>query len=195
MRRRIGRVLRFAAGAGLFFASRAEAIGGRLPPYEERIFRAANGASDAIRVPVRAVMQAGTFVTVPIAATVAFLAGRRRLAAKLLVGGTLAWFGAKAAKPLGGRERPRGVLGDDVNVREEIEGDLGWVSGHTTVATTLAFAAGEELSAWTRPLLGGVVGAVGFGRMYVGAHLPHDIVGGAGLGMMISAVLPRGDDA
>lgn len=188
-------MLRFAVGAGLFFVSRAEAIGGRLPRYEERIFRAANGASETIRIPVRAVMQAGTFVTVPIAATIAFLAGRRRLAAKLLVGGTIAWFGAKAAKPLGGRERPRGVLGDDVIVREEIEGDLGWVSGHTAVATTLAFAAGEELPGWTRPLLGGVVGAVGFGRMYVGAHLPHDIVGGAGLGMMISSVLPRAGDA
>lgn len=194
MRPSVRRLARFGAGATLFFASRAEAMGGRLPPYEEQIFRAANGASDAIRVPVRAVMQAGTFVTVPIAAALAYMAGRRRLAAKLLVGGTVAWFGAKAAKPLGGRERPKGVLGDDVRIRESIEGDLGWVSGHTAVATTLAFAAGEELPGWTRPLLGCVVGAVGFGRMYVGAHLPHDVVGGAGLGMMISSVLPLAED-
>ena len=117
--------VRFLIGAGLFFASWAEALGGRLPPYEEQIFRAANGASDSIRVPVRAVMQAGTFMTVPIAATIA-------------------WVGAKAIKPLGGRQRPKGVLDEGVVLREKIEGDLGWVSGHTAVATTLAFAAGRS---------------------------------------------------
>ena len=186
--------VRILIGAGLFFASWAEALGGRLPPYEEQIFRAANGASDSMRVPVRAVMQAGTFMTVPIAATIAFLAGRRRLAAKLLAGGTIAWVGAKAIKPLGGRQRPKGVLDEGVVLREKIEGDLGWVSGHTAVATTLAFAAGEELPRWTRPLLGSVVGTVGFGRMYVGAHLPHDVVGGVGLGMMVSSLLPLAED-
>jgi membrane-associated phospholipid phosphatase len=28
--------------------------------------------------------------------------------------------------------------------------------------------------------------------MYVGAHLPHDVIGGIGLGMVIFAVLPPG---
>lgn len=155
---------------------------------EERVFRAANGASDGLKVPVRAVMQAGTFVTVPIASAVAFLAGRRRLAARLALGGTAAWLLAKGAKPLGGRPRPEGVL-EDVRTREGIEGDLGWVSGHTTVATTLALTASPEVPAWARPVLGGVVGVTGFGRMYVGAHLPLDLVGGAGLGMTIAAAV------
>ncbi|HEY2964914.1 MAG TPA: phosphatase PAP2 family protein, partial [Actinomycetota bacterium] len=115
-----------------------------------------------------------------------------RLAASLAVGGTIAWVGAKLAKPFGGRARPQGVL-PDVTIREGIEGDLGWVSGHTAVATTLALVAAEELPRTARPLLAGIVGTVGFGRMYVGAHLPHDIVGGAGLGMMISAVIPPAD--
>jgi undecaprenyl-diphosphatase len=138
-------------------------------------------------------MQAGTFGTVPAVATVVFLTGRRQLAAKVLVGGTLAWVGAKAIKPYGGRARPAGVL-PDVIIREGIEGDLGWVSGHTAVATTMAGILADDLPR-LRPVLAAVVVATAFGRMYVGAHLPYDTVGGAGLGMMISAALPSTDDA
>ena len=157
---------------------------------EERIFRAANGVSDSIVVPARALMQAGTFGSVPAAAVVALLARRRRLAAGLAVGGTAAWLLAKAAKPLGGRARPQGVL-PDVRIREKIAGDLGWPSGHTAVATTLALVAAPDLSAWARPVLAGAVLSTGFGRMYVGAHLPLDLAAGAGLGMMIASVVRR----
>jgi undecaprenyl-diphosphatase len=181
--------LRFGLGTALFLGSFLEAKGARLPAYEERIFRAVNGASDGVRLPVRAIMQAGTFATVPAVSAVALLAGRRRLAASLLVSGTAAWLGAKAAKPLAGRARPEGVLGD-VQLREGITGDLGWVSGHMAVATTLAFVGSEAVPRWARPALFVVAAITGSGRMYVGAHLPHDVVGGAGLGMMISALVP-----
>jgi undecaprenyl-diphosphatase len=184
------RAVRLGVGAALFFGSRQEALGGRVAPYEKRIFRWANGADDRLRVPVRAIMQAGTFATVPAVAVVAFLAGRRRLALNVLVAGTVAWYGAKAAKPLSGRQRPKGIFGDDVHIREGIQGDLGWVSGHTTVATTLALVLADDLPGWTKPLLAAAVGITGFGRMYVGAHLPHDLTGGLGLGMAIAAVTP-----
>jgi membrane-associated phospholipid phosphatase len=187
--RRLGR---FTLGAGLFLVSLAEARRDGLPDYEERVFRTVNRASDRIRVPVRAIMQAGTFATVPAVSALALVTGRRRLAARLAVGGTIAWVGAKLVKPFGGRARPQGVL-PDVTIREGIEGDLGWVSGHTAVATTLALVAAEELPPTARPLLVGIGGSVGFGRMYVGAHLPHDVVGGAGLGLMISATIPPAD--
>ena len=160
--------------------------------YEEQTFRLVNGASDRIRLPVRGVMQAGTFGTVPAVAALALLFRRPRLAAGLAVGGTLAWVLAKLVKPFAGRDRPAGVL-PDVTLRERIEGDLGWVSGHTAVATTLAFVAADELTRSARPVLVAIVGMVGFGRMYVGAHLPEDVVGGAGLGMMISAVIPSAE--
>jgi membrane-associated phospholipid phosphatase len=181
--------LRFGLGSALFLGSFLEAKGGRLPPYEERLFRGVNEASDGLRVPVRAIMQAGTFPTVPAVAAVALLTGRRRLAASLLASGTTAWLGAKAAKQLAGRARPDAVL-EDVRVREGIAGDLGWASGHMAVATTLAFVGGEAVPRWARPVLLAVAAITGAGRIYVGAHLPHDVVGGAGLGMMISALVP-----
>ena len=183
------RAVRFGLGSALFLGSFVEARRGPLPAYEERIFRGVNGASDRICVPVRIIMQAGTFATVPAVAAVALLSGRRRLATSLLASGTAAWLGAKAAKPLAGRARPEAVLGE-VRVREGITGDLGWVSGHMAVATTLAFVTGQAVPRWARPLSVAVVGITGLGRMYVGAHLPHDVVGGAGLGMMISALVP-----
>jgi glycosyltransferase 2 family protein len=181
------RLARVGVGVGLLAGSWLALRDGPISVREERLFRAINDLPDTIRTPVRAVMQAGTFVTVPIAAGAAALAGRRRLAARLLVGGTAAWFGAKAVKPLGGRDRPAGLL-DRVHLREGIEGDLGWVSGHAAVSTTLALIAADALPA-AAPALAAVVAATGFGRIYVGAHLPHDVIGGVGLGAVIAGVL------
>jgi membrane-associated phospholipid phosphatase len=173
-------------GAGLFEASRRAA---RRPiePSEEVVFRAANGAGDRLRVPVRAVMQAGTFVTVPTVALLLGMTGHRRLATQVAIGGTAAWLLAKAAKPLGGRSRPEGVL-EDVTKREHIAGDLGWVSGHTAVSTTLAATIASVYPRATVPLAA-VVATTAFGRMYVGAHLPLDLVGGAGLGLVIAGAV------
>ncbi len=185
------RLVRAIAGSALIAGSLAEVRKPGVAPWEEALFRRANEAPDTWRVPLWVVMQAGTLGTVPGAAAVAALAGRRRLAMRLLVGGLLAWYGAKALKPVGGRERPGQVLGS-CRIREGIAGDLGWVSGHACVATTLALTVADELPEWAAPILAGVVAAVGFGRMYVGAHLPHDLVGGTGLGMVISTLLPPG---
>ena len=178
---------RAAVGASMVAVSFREARKLEMPAGELRIFRGANDAPDILRIPVRSVMQAGTFVTVPIATAVATATGRRRLAGELATGGTLAWLGAKVLKRFGGRGRP-GALLPDVRLRESIGGDLGWVSGHTAVATTLAAIAWPHVPRSTRPVLVAVVAITAFGRMYVGAHLPLDLVGGAGLGLVVSAL-------
>jgi membrane-associated phospholipid phosphatase len=181
---------RFATGAALVGASFLAARRPEVARREEGIFRAANGLSDRVRTPVRAVMQAGTFATVPTVAVIAWAAHRPSLARALALGGTATWLLAKPLKRLGGRERPAAVLADVVTLREHIGGDLGWPSGHTAVATTLAAILAPEMPAAATPILAAVVAEVGFARMYVGAHLPHDVVGGVGLGMMVSALAP-----
>jgi glycosyltransferase 2 family protein len=176
------------AGLALFEVSRLLARRRRIDLLEERIFRAANEADDRLRVPVWSIMQAGGFGTVPAVAGVLVIAGRRRLAVEAAVGGTAAWVLAKAAKQLGGRPRP-GRLLSDVRIRERIGGDLGWLSGHTAIATTLALTLAPVAPPPARVVLTGVVATTAFGRMYVGAHLPLDLVGGVGLGMMIAAAV------
>jgi len=166
----------------------------RLHAVEVRVFRCVNGAPDRLRVPVRAVMQAGTFATVPIVAAVLGLAGRRRIAAEIAVGGTAAWILAKAAKPLVGRPRPGRLLAS-VRTRERIEGDLGWVSGHTAVATTVALTLAPHASGRGRAALGAIVATTAFGRMYVGAHLPLDLAGGAGLGLVVASAMRTAESA
>ena len=178
---------RLAAGAALTGVSLLAARRPEVTAGEERIFRAANAVSDRVRAPVRAVMQVGTFVTVPTVAAIAWAAHRRSLATALALGGTASWLAAKTLKRVGGRARPAGALAEVV-LRERITGELGWPSGHTAVATTLAAILAPELPAAATPALAGIVAVVGFGRMYVGAHLPHDIVGGAGVGLIVSAV-------
>jgi len=180
----------FLAGAALFGASLVLVRRSGIGPVEEEIFRAANDAPDTLTIPVRSVMQMGTFGSVPAVSAVALLAGKPRLAAALGVGGTAAWVLAKQAKVLGGRPRPEGVL-MDVRTREKIDGDLGWLSGHTAVATTIAITGWPATPRWSHPLLVAGTLTTGFGRMFVGAHLPLDLVGGAGLGMMVSAVARR----
>jgi undecaprenyl-diphosphatase len=180
----------FLAGAALFEASLVLVRRPGIDPVEEGIFRAANDAPDALTIPVRSVMQMGTFGTVPVVSAVALLAGKPRLAAALGVGGTAAWVLAKQVKVLGGRPRPEGVLGD-VRTREKIAGDLGWLSGHTAVATSIAATTWVATPRRSHPLLAAGTLTTAFGRMFVGAHLPLDLVGGAGLGMMVSAVARR----
>src|SRR5215210_692647 len=152
---------RFAVGAGFLGVSLPAARRPEIAAREERVLRTANQAGDLIRIPVRTVMQAGTFATVPASAAVALATGRRSLARSLVLGGTSAWLLAKALKPLGGRDRPAGVL-RDVRIREQISGDLGWPSGHTAVATCLAAVLAQDLPA-AAPAVAAVVGAVGFG--------------------------------
>jgi membrane-associated phospholipid phosphatase len=175
-------------GLTMFEGSRVAAIRGAVDPREEDLFRAANRADDRIRLPVRVVMQAGTYGTVPASAGLVLALGRRRLAGQLAVTGTAAWLLAKAAKPMAARARPDRLL-EGVSTRESIGGDLGWLSGHVAVSTALGLTLSPALPWIGRAMLAGAVVTTAFGRMYVGAHLPLDLVGGAGLGMMVAVAV------
>jgi len=194
-RRRTSR--RNVAGVALglsVFAGSAQLARRARSQTETGIFRSANDLPNEAFLPIWSVMQYGTFGAVPVAAMVALAARKPRLAASIAVGGTAAWVTAKAAKRVVARGRPSSII-DGVQQRGTEEGDLGFPSGHAAVSTALTVVMWSEVSAsWRLPLVA-LTGLVPFGRMYVGAHLPLDLVGGSALGLAIGCAINivRGD--
>jgi membrane-associated phospholipid phosphatase len=133
-------------------------------------------------------MQYGTFGTVPALAGLAYRRGHRRLAAGIAVAGSSAWVGAKMAKRVIRRGRPTELL-EDVRIRGKEEGGLGFPSGHAAVSTAMTTVLAPRLG--TAGTAGAVAATahVGWARMYVGAHMPLDVVGGAAMGSALGGAI------
>lgn len=181
-----GDIFRVVTGLAVLAWLSVVAAGGALTRPERDAFRLVNDLPGWLDGPVRVVTQAGWIGAVPVVAAVAVLARRRRLAVDLALSGTAAWVLAKVVKDVAHRGRP-GVLLEDVILRGVPATGHGFVSGHAAVAAALATVASSDVSRRTRRLLWAVVWAVAAARVYSGAHLPLDVVGGAALGWAIGA--------
>jgi undecaprenyl-diphosphatase len=130
-------------------------------------------------------MQLGTLVGPAAVAIAAVWLGRDRLlAVASIIAGLVAWFGAKAVKQMIERSRPVEYL-PDVDVREGSGEGLGYISGHSAVATTAAVMAMAMLPRQWRPVAAAVAALVGIARIIYGVHLPADVVGGWSFGTLI----------
>ena len=153
---------------------------------ERSVFDAVNSVPGLPFAPVWLLMQAGNVAAVAVAALGALVARRPRLAVGLIVAGALAYAGAKVVKQCVTRGRP-GTLVDDVTYHGAVAEGLGFVSGHAGVAVALAVVAFPYLGRRWRWVAAGVAVFVCVARVYVGAHLPLDVVGGAALGVAVGA--------
>lgn len=160
----------------------------RIGPLEAHAFRAVNRLPDSLYRPAWVVMQGGNALAVPATAAVAWCAGRPRLARRLLAGGLLAWLLAKVVKRAYRRPRPAALV-DGTGVRGREPTGLGFVSGHAAVSTALALAVRPELGRTGRALAGLALPTICASRLYVGAHLPLDVLGGVALGVAVDAVV------
>ena len=160
---------------------------------EQAVFRCVNDLPDRLYPPVWLVMQAGTIAGyMPVAAAAAAVAGRRSLAGRLLAGGVGTWLLAKVVKRAHRRPRPTALI-----ARTHCRGQGGDRAGAMCpaiagIATALAVTAWPELGPVTRAAAVVAVPVVATSRMYVGAHPPFDILGGAALGLALEGAIGIG---
>jgi undecaprenyl-diphosphatase len=127
------------------------------------------------------VMQLGVIGAVPLVAVLALATRRLRLALDAVLAAGSIYLIAKLVKEFVQRGRPQTLL-EDVNILGEPARGLGYVSGHSAVAVALATVASPYLGRRARRVAWVLAGCVCVARMYVGSHLPFDVVGGAALG-------------
>lgn len=159
-----------------------------VPGAEATAFRVLNGTTVLPFILVWPVMQLGNLLVVPAAALFAAAIRRWRLAGELLVAGAGTYLLAKTVKGIVPRGRPDGLLADVVIRGAEAHG-RGFISGHAAVLATLAAVAWPWLGRRGRIAAVVLVAVVALTRLYVGAHLPLDVVGGVGLGLAVAGLV------
>jgi undecaprenyl-diphosphatase len=158
----------------------------RVSAFEREVFAVANTSWDAAYVPLWAVTQAGSFAAVFVTSGLALAARRPSLAVALATGGTATWLLAKAVKLVVDRGRPATLL-PDVVIHGAPATGLGFPSGHAAVAACLMTVAAPYLTRPARIVGWSAVLVVAFARLFVGAHLPLDAVGGLLFGWMVGS--------
>ena len=170
-------------GLAVFAASALVASRG-MAPGEAAVFTVINSLPDALYLGIWPFMQFGVFLTIPILIVVALVMRRFRMAAAMAIGGIGVYLLARAAKGWVDRGRPPALLADVTQGRETFAGgSLGYPSGHAAVAAALTVILTPYLPARWRWLPLVLIAIVIVGRLYVGAHLPLDLIGGAALGV------------
>jgi uncharacterized membrane protein YbhN (UPF0104 family)/membrane-associated phospholipid phosphatase len=183
-------VLRVVLGLVILLATMPAIHQHRLGVREANLFRLLNDLAlpTWTRWPIWGVMQLGVIGAVPLVAGLALVTRRIRLAAYAALAGGTIYLIAKLVKAFVQRGRPQTLLAD-VYIFDIPDRGLGYVSGHSAVAVALATVASPFLGRRARRVAWTLAGLVCVARIYVGSHLPLDVVGGAALGWAAGALV------
>lgn len=160
-----------------------------VPSWEAEIFHAINDLPGVLYPVLFVVMQLGNFVAIPVIAFVTWaITRRRRIAIDLALSGAAAWLVARVLKEVIHRGRPANLL-SHVVVRGDPAHGFGYISGHTAVAAALATIAATYFGPRITAVAVALATIVGLSRIYVGAHLPLDVAGGAAVGWAVGSLV------
>lgn len=180
-------VAAITAGSIIFAVTAVIARRG-IQPWEERLFFAIFNWPNGLRWPFLIITQFGNATAILAAVAISYLGRFRTLAWRFLLTGASAYVIVTLTKDLVNRARPFTIL-SGVHERELMVSGKGFPSGHTAVATALALTLAVHLPKNWRWLPVLWIVSVGVSRVYLGVHAPLDIIGGFGIGLMVSASL------
>ena len=186
-RRRIDVVL-MVAGMVVLLASTVLARRG-VYRWEVVTFQAINGLPGGIRPFLWVLNQYGTAITIPVTTAIALLFRRWLLALSLAISGVAVYLLARVIKEFVARGRPADFVEEVVERETFSPSSLGFPSGHAAVAWAITLILLVYVG---RPWqIAAIVLAiiVPLVRMYVAAHLPLDLIGGAALGVTVASAV------
>jgi len=180
------RTLRIGTAVAILVGSAIEARRG-LPEWEHNVYRDINDAPGDLAPLVWAPMQAGSLSAPFVLAGLSYWRTRSLdPAVAYASAGFTTWLAAKGVKKIVGRGRPYDHdPTTNLRLATQTDGSLGYVSGHAAVAATLATIMSSDWSPTRRIIVHGFAVGVGITRIYAGAHLPLDVLGGTALGVLV----------
>lgn len=163
--------------------------GGRVTSQEAALFRWVNGLPEALYVPMTIFQFAGVLAAPAVCAAVALICKRYRLAVALVLIMPAKLWSEHVIKSNFQRERPKVYIPDAILRGDVPASGLSFVSGHATIVFGIATVLTPFISRRLRVAVWAIAGLCIIARVYLGAHLPRDVLGGAICGTMIGLAL------